>query len=141
MGEQFLDIAGVTFGSITDKYFLGVNLGSPAAKIVGGDSLTEKLIPLLRPVSLKSRILGHFVDSFMESLDAGCRQAFGNITYAEFNDITIRVVFLKGCDSFGDIGEKVGRLKFQVMLIDCNHLEVSRLFYKEKELTWLQDFS
>ena len=69
----------------------------------------------------------------MKGLDRRPGRGPGDIADAEFDEIPSGLFLLKGADPFGDIGKKVGSLKFQIMLVDCNHLYVSQLFYELKE--------
>ena len=88
--------------------------------VAGASSIAENLgmSPIVIGLTIVS--LGTSAPEIIVSLSAALQGA-GNIANAQPDDFRIRLALLVAGHPFGDVGKKIGRLKFQVIVIDANH--------------------
>ncbi len=121
-GEDLLDVAGVAFRPVADEDLVGVDLGPPGLEILPGDRFAQKAVPLFGAVPAEGLRSGHFVHRPVQRLDAGPGQRAGDVADPQFDDLAAGAGRLERGDPPGDLREQVGRLEFQVMLVDMDHV-------------------
>jgi len=69
----------------------------------------------------------------MKRFDASIWKCSCNVADSKFDQSPVRVFLLVGSDPFGDVGEQVGSLQFEVILVDFYHVEPccpNRVYFK-----------
>ena len=120
-GENFLDVAAVTFGAVGDENLVGDDRAAARGVVVGGNGFAEEGVALLGAVALEGGAVGEFVGAALERIDADLRQGLGYVADAEADDGLVRMGCGVGRHALGDIGKQVAGFEFQVVLVDADH--------------------
>ena len=120
-GKDFLDIGGVAFGRVADKYLIRIDGRSPGLEVVLRDRLAKELIALVGPVAAKGPAVGQFINRLVKGRDAGRRQGFGDVADTQLDQGFFRMAPLECFDPPGDIGKKIGGLELLIVVVDRYH--------------------
>ncbi len=120
-GEDLLDVAGVALGAVADEHLVGFDPRPPGLEILGRDFLPQELVALLGAVAAEGGGIRHLVHRLVKGPDAGRGQGSGHVADAELDDVRRGVGLLVGRHAPGDLGEQVGGLELQVILVDSDH--------------------
>ena len=80
--KDFLNIATIAFGAVTDKDFVGIETNGPGLVVICQDKIYEKLISLLGAVSPKGLGFAHLANGLMQRIDDRRWQGLGDVTDA-----------------------------------------------------------
>ena len=84
-------ISGITFCTVTDKYFVDCDVNTACIVIVLYDRTTQKLITKVRCIALKCLLHAHLGYCFMQTVD-DCRcEWLGYITDTKTDDLLVRI--------------------------------------------------
>ena len=122
--KDFLNIAAIALGAVADEDFIAFYFNATSLVIVLDNGIGEETVTLFRPIAAEGIGAGQFIYGLVHSLNAGRRQGLGNIANAQANDICFRISFLKGCHSAGDFRKEITAGEFQVIVIDCSHINL-----------------
>ena len=115
--KNIQDISAVAFGSIGNKNFVIRDLKTARAVVVFRDGVSQKLIPLLGPVSPEAAALAHFIDGLVHGLANGGRKGLGHIADAATDESgrAFGIGVGEGFDAAIDLGKKVTGFEFKVV--------------------------
>ena len=93
-GKDLLNISGITFCAIADKYFVNCDIDTACIVIVLHDCTTQKFIAKIRCIALKCLLHAHLGYCLMQAVN-DCRcEWLGYITDTKTDDLLVRICFL-----------------------------------------------
>ena len=93
-GKDLLNISGITFCTVTDKYFVDCDVNTACIVIVLYDRTTQKLITKVRCIALKCLLHAHLGYCLMQTVYDGWCEWLGYITDTKTDDLLVRICLL-----------------------------------------------
>jgi hypothetical protein len=119
--QEFLEIAGVAFGSVGNEDVIGRYGAAPGRKIPLRNGAPEEFITLFGPVASETLSAALFLDTLMEGPDDGRRKGASDVADPEFDNAAIGMGRRMIGDAATDFDEEVARLEFSEMGVQTDH--------------------
>ena len=119
--EDLLDVAGVALGAVAHEDLVGPDPDAARTVVVGGDELGQELVARLGPVAPERLGPRHLVDGLVHGAHNRRGQRQRDVADPEPDQPGVRMGGRKRLHAPRDLGEEVGRLQREVVLVDPDH--------------------
>ena len=119
--KYFLNVSGIAFRTVGNKYIVSRNVYTTTFIIVQGDCVAQKIVALFGSVTFERFGAGHVVNTFMESLNDLGNQGLGYIANAHADNFFTGIGGFKFAHPSSDFGEQISRLEFQIIFVNQCH--------------------
>ena len=121
-----MDVAAIALGSVGDENLVGGDINPARAKIDFGNLLAQEGISLFRAVAVEIRAPSLVIHRPMHRLHNRRRQWFGDVAYAQADDLRGRIGALVGRYAMGDFSEQIACLYLAIIFVDVQHNMIFR---------------
>ena len=121
--EDIKDVATIAFRAVRDKNLIIGNIHSPCPVVLTRDGLTQKFIPLFRPVTSEARALPELIHRLVHRLAhcGGERLCHVADPTSDQTRCAVRIRIRIGFDATIDFRKQVAGFEFKVVGIEKGH--------------------
>ena len=119
--HNLADVSGVALCSVINEHFARVEMYAARCEVVLDYRLAQKVVAVLRPVTVERVCRSHLVYCFVHCLHHGGAQRLRHVAYAQTDDAHLRMRHLEGVHLLGYVCEQIAVREFQEMFINQCH--------------------